>query len=119
MPILADPFDKLTADLNATFRPQREWIEKRGLFLVTAHFLSGTGAGAWFFSWLFEIPWGLKAGFLLVALGSVAHLVFLGQPKRFWRMLAHPRTSWFWMRCSLPGSGPWTANPSCSAPAGG
>ena len=94
MAILADPFDKLTDDLNATFRPQREWIEKRGLFLVTAHFLSGTGAGAWLFSWLFGISWGLVAGFLLVALGSVAHLVFLGQPRRFWRMIAHPRTSW-------------------------
>ncbi len=94
MALLVDPFDKLADDLKATFRPQREWIDKRGLFLVTAHFLSGTGAGTWLFSWLFEISWGLTAGFLLVLAGGAAHFLFLGKPKRFWRMLAHPRTSW-------------------------
>jgi formate-dependent nitrite reductase membrane component NrfD len=94
MPLLVDPFDKLADDLNATFRPQREWIDKQGLFLVTAHFFSGTGAGAWLFSWLFEISWGLTAGFLLVAAGGAAHLLFLGTPQRFWRMLARPQTSW-------------------------
>jgi formate-dependent nitrite reductase membrane component NrfD len=94
MSLLVDPFDKLADDLKATFRPQREWIDKRGLLLVTAHFLSGIGAGAWLFAWLFLIPWGLLAGFLLVGAGALAHLLFLGNPRRFWRMLARPQTSW-------------------------
>ena len=94
MPILVDPFDALADDLKATFRPQREWVDKRGLLVVTAHFLSGVGAGTWLFAWFFKIPWGLWTGFLLVAAGALAHLLFLGNPKRFWKMLARPQSSW-------------------------
>lgn len=94
MPIIVDPFDRLGEDLRATFRPQREWIDKRGLLLVSAHFLSGVGAGTWLFAWLLGLSWGLMGGFLLVAAGALAHVLFLGSPQRFWRMVARPQSSW-------------------------
>jgi formate-dependent nitrite reductase membrane component NrfD len=94
MPLLVDPFDKLTEDLKSTFRPQREWVDKRGLLLVTAHFLSGAGAGTWLFAWLLDLNWGLAIGILLVAAGGAAHMLFLGKPQRFWRMVMTPQTSW-------------------------
>ncbi|MEE8472867.1 MAG: DmsC/YnfH family molybdoenzyme membrane anchor subunit [Dehalococcoidia bacterium] len=94
MPLLVDPFDKLTEDLKSTFRPQREWVDKRGLLLVTAHFLSGAGAGTWLFAWLLGLNWGLAIGWVLVAGGAVAHLLFLGKPLRFWRIVRMPQTSW-------------------------
>ncbi len=86
-------YDQLLADLGATFRPQREWVEGRGLYLITGHFLSGIGAGAWFFSLLFHYRPGLLLAFLAAGLGGVAHLLFLGRPERFWRMLKI-RRSW-------------------------
>jgi len=69
-------------------------VDKRGLLLVTAHFLSGAGAGAWLFGWLLGVAWGLLSGLVLVAAGGVAHLLFLGKPERFWRMMTRPHSSW-------------------------
>jgi formate-dependent nitrite reductase membrane component NrfD len=82
------------ADLRQRFRPQREWAEGRGLLLITAHFFTGTGAGAWFFAALLDFSPGLPLGFTLVAMGAVLHLFFLGRPERFWRMAQGFRTSW-------------------------
>lgn len=102
MPFITDPFDKLTEDLGLTFRPQREWIDKRGLMLISGHFLSGVGAGAWLLSLYFGaqqnsisgfLP-GLVIGILMVALSGLAHLLFLGNMTRFWRMIARPQSSW-------------------------
>jgi hypothetical protein len=41
----ADAHQQSLTDLNLTYRPQREWIEGRGLLVVAAHFFSGVGAG--------------------------------------------------------------------------
>lgn len=85
--------DQLLADLGATFRPQRHWVEGRGVLLIVGHFLSGVGAGTWLFSlWLGHGP-GLALAVLLMAASCVAHLAFLGHPERFWRMI-RARTSW-------------------------
>ncbi len=89
-----EPFQVRVADLRERFRPQREWAEGRGLLLIFAHFLTGAGAGAWIFSTLFSLDPGLVAGFSLVALGGLAHLIFLGRPERFWRMAAGLGSSW-------------------------
>jgi len=79
--------DRVLADLGATWRPQRQWIEGRGLWLIVGHFLSGVGAGAWLFgAWLDDGP-TLLAAIVVVALAGVCHLAFLGRPKRFWRMV--------------------------------
>jgi formate-dependent nitrite reductase membrane component NrfD len=81
-------------DLRQRFRPQREWAEGRGSFLILAHFLTGTGAGTWLFAALSQFDFGLLAGFVLVGLGGIFHLLFLGQPRRFWRMIVRFGSSW-------------------------
>jgi len=88
-------------DLNLTYRPQREWIEGRGLLVVVAHFFSGVGAGAWLFSVALDYDAGLVISIAVVAgLAGPAHLAFLGRWQRFWRMASRPRSSWisrgFW-----------------------
>jgi formate-dependent nitrite reductase membrane component NrfD len=85
--------DRLLADLGATFRPQRHWVEGRGRLLILGHFLSGVGAGAWLFSlWLGYTP-GLVLAVVVVAGAGIAHLAFLRHPERFW-MMYRARTSW-------------------------
>ncbi len=87
-------YQRLIQDLRQDFRPQREWGEGRGLFLVIGHFLVGVAAGAWLFGLLFAYLPALIAGFLLAGTGGVAHLAFLGRPERFWKMVRHVRTAW-------------------------
>ncbi len=89
-----EPFQVRVSDLRERFRPQREWAEGRGLLLILAHFLTGTGAGAWLFSVPFGLDPGLVVGLLLVSLGGIAHLLFLGRPERFWRMATGFGSSW-------------------------
>ncbi len=93
MKALTDPFDMLLQDFQETTRPQREWVDGRGLLLITGHFLSGVGAGGWVFaSSVGHLP-GEIASVILVGLAGLAHLFFLGRPARFWRMV-RVRTSW-------------------------
>ena len=94
MPDISAKYERLIADLRQDFRPQREWGEGRGLFLVIGHFLVGVAAGAWLFGLLFDYLPGLIAGFLLAGAGGIAHLLFLGRPERFWRMARHVKTAW-------------------------
>ena len=90
---MTDPFDVLLQDFQETSRPQREWIDGRGVLLISGHFLSGVGAGGWVFSSVFGFVPGEIASVVLVALAGLAHLAFLGRPARFWRML-RVRSSW-------------------------
>lgn len=94
MSVFEDPFDKIHEDIRSVFRTQREWINRQGLILVTAHFLSGIGAGGWVMSWFLQSTPGLLLGFLAIALSGLAHLFFLGSPLRFWRMISRPQSSW-------------------------
>ncbi|HXG52765.1 MAG TPA: DmsC/YnfH family molybdoenzyme membrane anchor subunit [candidate division Zixibacteria bacterium] len=89
-----EPHQARIADLGRPFRPQREWAEGRGLLLIVAHFLTGAGAATWFFAALRGFEAGLAAGFALVAVGGLCHLLFLGRPERFWRMMANVAGSW-------------------------
>jgi len=87
-------YDRLIEDLRRDFRPQREWAEGRGLFLVIGHFLVGIAGGAWLLGlWFDDLP-GLVGAFVLAGAGAVAHLAFLGRPERFWKMARHVRTAW-------------------------
>ena len=82
-------------DLRSEFRPQREWIDGRGLLIVIAHFFAGIGAGAWLFSVWLDFTAGMVLGLFCVAvLSGIAHLLFLGRLERFWRMLKRPHKSW-------------------------
>jgi formate-dependent nitrite reductase membrane component NrfD len=87
-------YERLIQDLRQAFRPQREWGEGRGLFLVIGHFLVGVAAGAWLFGLMFSYVPGLVGGFILAGAGGISHLAFLGRPERFWKMARHARTSW-------------------------
>lgn len=87
-------YEQLIQDLRLDLRPQREWGEGRGIFLVIGHFVVGVAAGTWLFALLFAQPAGLLAALLLAIIGGVAHLGFLGRPDRFWRMATRVRTSW-------------------------
>jgi formate-dependent nitrite reductase membrane component NrfD len=89
-----EPFQIRIGDLRERFRPQREWAEGRGLLLIVAHFLTGSGAGAWLVAVLLGLTTGLMMGFALVAIGAFFHLLFLGRPERFWRMMRSFGTSW-------------------------
>lgn len=93
MAIASGRYEQLIQDLRAEYRPQREWIERQGLFLIVGHFLSGVAAGTWFFSLLFGFIPGLAAAYALAAVSGLAHLVFLGRPERFWKMW-RARNSW-------------------------
>jgi formate-dependent nitrite reductase membrane component NrfD len=74
---------------------QTEWIEKRGILLWLAFYAGGLGGGLYIISLFFNNLWGMLAGWAIVALlkGSF-HLLFLGKPTRFWRMVLHSQTSW-------------------------
>jgi len=50
------PFQVRTADLRERFRPQREWAEGRGVFLIIGHFLVGIAGGAWVYGQAFGVP---------------------------------------------------------------
>ena len=93
-------YDQLMEDLGNDFRPQREWSEGRGLFLVIGHFLVGVAGGAWIFGALLDYAPSMVSSFILAAAGALSHLVNLGRPERFWQMMRGVRRSWvargFW-----------------------
>ncbi len=93
MAVSSGRYEQLIADLKAEYRPQREWIERQGLFLIIGHFLSGVAAGSWLFSLVFNVGKGLVIAFILAAISGLAHLAFLGRPERFWKMW-HAKHSW-------------------------
>ena len=77
--------------------PQREWIEKRGILLWLAFFFIELGAGTFLISAIFESIAGMLVGWLICGiLGGGLHLLYLGHPFRFWRMIlsAGWKTSW-------------------------
>jgi formate-dependent nitrite reductase membrane component NrfD len=79
------------------FTPQREWIEKRGILMWLAMFFIELGAGAFVVSSFFGNRLGMLLGWLLCGvLGGGFHLLYLGHPTRFWRMVFSSgwKTSW-------------------------
>jgi len=74
---------------------QTEWIEKRGILLWLAFYTGGLGGGLYLVSLFFNNIWGMLIGWFIVAgLKGSFHLIFLGKPSRFWRLIMHPQTSW-------------------------
>ena len=77
--------------------PQREWVEKRGILLWLAFFFIELGAGTYFISSIFESKAGMLIGLLICGiLGGGLHILYLGHPSRFWRMVTSAgwKTSW-------------------------
>ena len=120
---MPDRLDLRRQDLAQVYRPQREWIDGRGLLIVVAHFFSGIGAGAWLWSTLYGFRLGQAIGFAcVVALSGVAHLAFLGRWERFWRILRRPHRSWIsrgiWAIGVFAVSGGWVLVAGFGAGAG-
>lgn len=82
-------------EFMVTYTPQREWIERRGILLWLAFFFIDLGAGTYLVSSLFDSIAGMRTGWLMCGiLGGGLHLVYLGHPLRFWRMLQRWKSSW-------------------------
>jgi formate-dependent nitrite reductase membrane component NrfD len=81
------------AQMEWGFGGRRKW---RDGALLMALFLGGIGAGQFVIStWIIKSVDSALIGVLVVGVGkTVAHLVYLGQPKRFYRLFLKPRTSW-------------------------
>ncbi len=74
---------------------QTEWIERRGIFLWIAFYAGGLGGGLYLVSLYFNSLWGMFISWLIIAvIKGGTHLIFLGKPQRFWRIVSKPRTSW-------------------------
>ena len=93
-------YDQLIDDLKSEYRPQREWAEGRGFFLIVGHFLVGVAAGAWILTRIHGSTDGFILAYALGALGGLAHLGNLARPERFWKMMKRFQSSWvsrgFW-----------------------
>jgi formate-dependent nitrite reductase membrane component NrfD len=87
-----------------TFIRQSEWgVGRKGwisnsVYLLLALFFGGIGAGAALMALYLaraHSGWYFVAGYLLAVGGKgVFHLLFLGNPLRFWRAVCRPQTSW-------------------------
>ena len=74
---------------------QTEWIDRRGIFLWIAFYAGGLGGGLYLVSLYFNSLWGMLISWLIIAvIKGGTHLVYLGKPLRFWRIITHPQTSW-------------------------
>ncbi len=75
------------------FGGRRRW---RDGALLMALFLGGIGAGQFVVStWLTDSVTSALVGLVVVGVGkTVAHLIYLGQPTRFYRLFLRPKTSW-------------------------
>ena len=74
---------------------QTEWIERRGLLVWIADVFNSIGAGLYLVSLLYDSFWGMFAAWLIIIfLKMFPHLVYLGKPWRFWRMLPPFTDAW-------------------------
>lgn len=75
------------------FGGRRKW--KDGALLM-ALFLGGIGAGQYVIStWLIESTLSAVVGVIIVGAGkTIAHLLYLGRPLRFYRLFLRPWSSW-------------------------
>lgn len=87
-------YDQLIQDLRTELRPQRQWSQGRGIFMVIGHFVVGVAGGTWLFSLLYGSRSGLTLAWALGGLGGLLHLANLGHPGRAWKMVLQFRRSW-------------------------
>jgi formate-dependent nitrite reductase membrane component NrfD len=74
---------------------QSEWIDRRGLILWIAFYTGGLGGGLYIVSLFFNSLWGMFISWLIIAfIKGGAHLLYLGKPLRFWRIITRPQSSW-------------------------
>jgi formate-dependent nitrite reductase membrane component NrfD len=84
-----------THEWMVKYTRQTEWIDRRGIFLWIAFYAGGLGGGLYLVSLFFNSLWGMFISWLIIAvIKGGTHLVYLGKPLRFWRIISHPQTSW-------------------------
>ncbi len=93
-------YSQLLQDLSSEYRPQRQWAEGRGFFLIVGHFVVGVAAGTMLFGLYFENVSAQILAFVLGCIGGLAHLFNLARPERAIKMMSQVATSWiargFW-----------------------
>ena len=78
-----------------SYTRQTEWIDRRGLILWIAFYTGGLGGGLYLVSVFFNSLWGMFISWLIIAvIKGGAHLLYLGKPQRFWRIVLRPQSSW-------------------------
>lgn len=84
-----------THEWMINYTRQTEWIDRRGILLWIAFYAGGLGGGLYLVSLYFNSLWGMFISWLIIAvIKGGTHLLFLGKPQRFWRIISHPQTSW-------------------------
>jgi len=84
-----------THEWMINYTRQTEWIDRRGILLWIAFYAGGLGGGLYLVSLYFNSLWGMFISWLIIAvIKGGTHLLFLGKPQRFWRIILHPQTSW-------------------------
>ena len=84
-------------EFMVSYTPQKEWVRGSGIKLWLAFFFVELGAGMFFVASFFNGLRAMVIGWLVCALlGGGFHLLFLGKPARFWRMVFSSgwKTSW-------------------------
>jgi len=77
------------------YTPQSEWVGEKGVMFCLAFFFIQLGAGMFLISSILNFFLGTFIGWLIcVFLGGGVHLLHLGHPVRFYRMVLRPQTSW-------------------------
>lgn len=77
------------------YTPQTEWINGRGILLWLAFFFIELGAGVFFVASFFKSLEAMLIGWLICGvIGGGVHIMYLGHPFRFWRMIRKPGSSW-------------------------
>jgi len=75
--------------------PQTEWIEGRGRLIWLAEVANSLGAGLYLVSLFYHNFWGMAAAWLIIVfLKMLPHLLYLGKPLRFWRMMPPFTRAW-------------------------
>ena len=84
-----------THEWMINYTRQTEWIDRRGLILWIAFYTGGLGGGLYLVSVYFNSLWGMFISWLIIAvIKGGTHLLYLGKPQRFWRIVSRPQSSW-------------------------
>ncbi len=85
----------VTHEWMVKYTPQTEWIERRGILVWLAEVFTSLGAGLYLVSLFYNNLWGMFIAWLIVVfLKLPPHLIYLGKPLRFWRMVPPFTKAW-------------------------
>lgn len=76
------------------YTPQRDWIEGHGVLIAFALFFGGIAGGLYLVSLYYDSILGMFVAWILAGVTGLTDMAHLTKPKRFWRMMLKPKTSW-------------------------